>query len=289
MDRTTQLKALEAEYELFASQRDDTSPIKPRIAAWGLVKAGKSSLLNMLSGHASEEHFLTGDVRTTRTNQALELDDYVLVDTPGLGYDQDDTQQANQGLDAADVVLFVHAPPGELDQEEVALLDQLRNAYGQDVGERVVLVISQLDKLKDADLAAVKETIERQALIHLGTAPECFVISNTRFKSGVEKNKQGLCEKSGIPQLAQHLKALSHTLAHSLAQARRERLARRAQAFCERIDAAIAQDIRLIEQITEPYAAKAEDFIEQLDGARRTFKTHTTDLHKARTKLDSLK
>jgi len=289
MDRTTQLKALEVELELFASQRNDASPVKPRIAAWGLVKAGKSSLLNMLSGHASEEHFLTGDVRTTRKNQALELDDYVLIDTPGLGYNQDDTQQANQGLDAADVVLFVHAPPGELDQEEVALLDQLRNAYGQDVGERVILVISQLDKLQDADLATVKGTIERQALIHLGTAPERFVISNTRFKSGVEKNKQGLCEKSGIPQLAQHLKALSNNLTHSLAQARKQRLAARAQVFCERIDAAIAQDIRLIEQITEPYAVKAEDFIEQLDGARRNFKTHTSDMQKARTKLDSLK
>lgn len=220
MDRTKRLQELEADYKLFASQREDATLRKPRIAAWGLVKAGKSSLLNMLSGHASDEHFQTGDVRTTRTNQALELDNYVLVDTPGLGYDQKDTQQANQGLDAADVVLFVHAPPGELDQEEVALLDQLRSAYGQNVGERVLLVISQLDKLQDADLAAVKETIERQALIHLGTAPECFVISNTRFKSGVEKNKQGLCEKSGIPQLSQHLQTLSKSLAQSLAEAR---------------------------------------------------------------------
>ncbi|VXC97612.1 GTPase [Pseudomonas sp. 8Z] len=289
MDQTTQLNALEAECELFASQCKDASPVKPRIAAWGLVKAGKSSLLNMLSGHASEEHFLTGDVRITRMNQTLELDDYVLVDTPGLGYDKDDTQQAEQGLDTADVVLFVHAPPGELDQEEVSLLDQLRNAYGQDVGERVVLVISQLDKLQDADLATVQGTIERQALIHLGTAPECFVISNTRFKSGVEKNKQGLCEKSGIPQLALHLKALSNNLTHSLVNARKQRQARRTQALCERIDAAIAQEIKLIAQITEPYVVKAEAFIEQLDGARRTFKTHTTDMQNARTKLDSLK
>lgn len=289
MDRTKRLEALEAEYHLFTSQHDNVSPAKPRIAAWGLVKAGKSSLLNMLSGHASDEHFRTGDVRTTRTNQVLELDDYMLVDTPGLGYDQDDTQQANQGLDAADVVLFVHAPPGELDQEEVALLDQLRNAYGQDVGERVVLVISQLDKLQDADLAAVKETIERQALIHLGTAPECFVISNTRFKSGVEKNKQGLCEKSGIPQLSQHLQTLSKSLAQSLAEARQKRLARRALELCMQIDAEIEQDLKLIEQITEPYVVKAKAFVEHIDGARRTFKTHTSDMQKARTKLDSLK
>lgn len=289
MDQTKRLEILEAECQLFTSQQAATSPEKPRIAAWGLVKAGKSSLLNMLSGHASDEHFRTGDVRTTRTNQALELDNYVLVDTPGLGYNQNDTQQANQGLDAADIVLFVHAPPGELDQEEVALLDQLRNAYGQDVGERVLLVISQLDKLQDTDLVTVKETIERQALTHLGRAPECFVISNTRFKSGIEKNKQGLCEKSGIPQLSKHLQALSKGLTQSLAEARQKRSAQRALKLCERIDKEIEQNLNLIKQITEPYVVKAEAFVELIDGARHTFKTHTSDIQKARAQLDRLK
>ena len=102
MDQTQLIEALEAEYQQLSRQRNDTSPSKPRIAAWGLVKAGKSSLLNMLSGHASDEYFETGVIRTTRANQALELADYVLVDTPGLGIDKDDSQQANEGLDVAD-------------------------------------------------------------------------------------------------------------------------------------------------------------------------------------------
>ena len=49
MDQTQLIEALEAEYQQLSRQRNDTSPSKPRIAAWGLVKAGKSSLLNMLS------------------------------------------------------------------------------------------------------------------------------------------------------------------------------------------------------------------------------------------------
>lgn len=289
MDRTERIQELEADYKLFVHQRDDIHLSKPHIAAWGLVKAGKSSLLNMLSGHASDEHFQTGDVRTTLANQTLELNDCVLVDTPGLGYSHNDTQQANQGMNAADVVLFVHAPPGELDQEEVTLLDQLRDAYGQNVGERVVLVISQLDKLQDSDLAAVKEKIQRQALIHLGTAPECFVISNTRFKTGVEKNKQGLCEKSGIPQLAKHLQKLSRGLIPSLAEARQKRLARQALELCTRIDAEIEQDAKLIEQITASYVTKVEAFVEHISDARRIFKAHTSDMQKARTRIDSLK
>ena len=242
----------------------------------------------MLSGHAIDQHFQTGDIRTTRTNQALELNDYVLIDTPGLGIDEDDTQQANEGLENADVVLFVHAPPGELDEEEVALLDHLRNTFGDDVGERVVLVVSQLDKLQDADLAEVRETIERQALIHLGTAPECFVISNTRFKSGIEKNKEGLCIKSGIPPLAQHLQTLSKGLSRSLEDARQKRLARRALELCERIDAQIVKETKLIERVTQPYVVKAKAFVELIDSARQTFKTHTSDMQKARTKLESL-
>ncbi|MHC8409464.1 GTPase [Pseudomonas sp. Hz4] len=288
MDQAQQIEALEAEYQQLARQRCTTTPTKPRIATWGLVKAGKSSLLNMLSGHAIDQHFQTGDIRTTRTNQALELNDYVLIDTPGLGIDEDDTQQANEGLENADVVLFVHAPPGELDEEEVALLDHLRNTFGDDVGERVVLVVSQLDKLQDADLAEVRETIERQALIHLGTAPECFVISNTRFKSGIEKNKEGLCIKSGIPPLAQHLQTLSKGLSRSLEDARQKRLARRALELCERIDAQIVKETKLIERVTQPYVVKAKAFVELIDGARQTFKTHTSDMQKARTKLESL-
>ena len=288
MDQAQQIEALEAEYQQLARQRCTATPTKPRIAAWGLVKAGKSSLLNMLSGHAIDQHFQTGDIRTTRTNQALELNDYVLIDTPGLGIDEDDTQQANEGLENADVVLFVHAPPGELNEEEVALLDHLRNTFGDDVGERVVLVVSQLDKLQDADLAEVRETIERQALIHLGTAPECFVISNTRFKSGIEKNKEGLCIKSGIPPLAQHLQTLSKGLSRSLEDARQKRLARRALELCERIDAQIVKETKLIERVTQPYVVKAKAFVELIDGARQTFKTHTSDMQKARTKLESL-
>ncbi len=290
MDQTQLIEALEAEYQQLSKQRNDTSQSKPRIAAWGLVKAGKSSLLNMLSGHASDEYFETGVIRTTRANQALELADYVLVDTPGLGIDNDDTQQANEGLDVADIVLFVHAPPGELDQEEVALLEQLRNTFGEDVSERVVLVISQLDKLQDTALAEVQKEIERQTRIWLGTQPECFVISNTRFKSGVEKNKEGLCIKSGIPQLAQHLQTLSKNLIRSpsLEEARQKRLARRTLELCERINAAIEQETKLIEQVARPYVMKAKAFIELIDGAQRTFEAYTSDMRETREKLDNI-
>ncbi|MDR0277050.1 MAG: 50S ribosome-binding GTPase [Paucimonas sp.] len=288
MDRAPHIEALEAEYQQLLKQRNSESPAKPRITAWGLVKAGKSSLLNMLSGHACDEHFKTDVVRMTRTNQALELDDYVLVDTPGLGIDDEDSQEALKGLDETDVVLFVHAPPGELDEEEVALLDRLRDTFGNDVGERVVLVLSLLDKFQDGDMAQIREKIERQALIHLGTVPECFVVSSTRYRSGVEKDKEGLRTKSGVPALDTHLRHLAKGIRHSLETLRQKRLAQRAQALCARIDAAIAEDVALIERVAQPYAQKAEAFVDLVAIARKTFKTHTDEIQKAKEKLASL-
>jgi len=59
------IDALEAECKRLQLQHTETASLKPRIAAWGLVKAGKSSLLNMLSGHVHQEYFATGAVRTS--------------------------------------------------------------------------------------------------------------------------------------------------------------------------------------------------------------------------------
>ena len=88
--------------------------------------------------------------------------------------------------------------------------------------------------------------------------------------------------------MTEHLQTLSKSLAPSLEEARQKRLARRALDLCQRIDLALTQEIKLIEQITEPYAVKAKAFVELIDGARRTFKTHTSDMQKARKKLESL-
>lgn len=44
MDRTKRFEVLEAEYQLFVSQRDNTLPSKPRIAAWGLVPGHNESV-----------------------------------------------------------------------------------------------------------------------------------------------------------------------------------------------------------------------------------------------------
>lgn len=283
-----QLEELEVECRRLTEQRAEVAPRKPRIAAWGVVKAGKSSLLNMLSGHALQEHFETGVVRTTRVNQELELEHYVLIDTPGLGIDQDDSQEAMEGLDLADVLLFVHAPPGELDEEEVDLLMTLRNAYGDAIEQRLVLVLSHLDKDQNGSMAEVRERIEAQVLRCLGIKPACFEVSSTRYRRGVEIGREGLQGKSGIPALALHLNALSRELGTSLMAVRQKRLDQRSLQLSAMLDEAIEREQGLIQALNAPYANKANAFVELMSGMIGSFADKTAEIKKAREKLNSL-
>jgi 50S ribosomal subunit-associated GTPase HflX len=59
-------------------------PEKPVIAACGLMNAGKSYLLNMLTQHIEQEYFKTADQRETTSNKKLETEQYIYLDTPGL-------------------------------------------------------------------------------------------------------------------------------------------------------------------------------------------------------------
>lgn len=282
------IDALEAKCKRLQQQQTETAPPKPSIAAWGLVKAGKSSLLNMLSGHAQEEYFATGAVRTTRTNQQLELEHYVLIDTPGLGIEQSDSQQAMEGLDLADVVMFVHAPPGELDEEEIDLLLKLRDVHGDALEQRLVMVLSLLDKDQDGAMAQVRERIESQVLRCLGFQPACFEVSSRRFQRGMELGREGLLEKSGVPALAAQLDRMARELGPQLAASRQQRLVQRREQLSAALDQALEQEQAQVQALCAPYAKTANAFITLMSSIQSQFSIKTAELRTAREKLSSL-
>jgi len=282
------IDALEAECKRLQQQQTETAPPKPRIAAWGLVKAGKSSLLNMLGGHVQQEYFATGAVRTTRINQQLELERYVLVDTPGLGIEQSDSQQAMEGLDLADVVMFVHAPPGELDEEEIDLLLKLHDVHGDALEQRLVLVLSLLDKDQDGAMAQVRERIESQVLRCLGFQPICFEVSSRRFQRGMELGREGLQEKSGVPALALQLDQMASALGPQLAASRQKRLVQRREELLVALDQALEQEQVRVQALCAPYAKTADAFIALMSSIQSQFSTKTAELRTAREKLSSL-
>ncbi|MGY2252698.1 GTPase [Pseudomonas reactans] len=282
------IDALEAECQRLQLQHAEAAPPKPRIAAWGLVKAGKSSLLNMLSGNVHEEYFATGVVRTTRINQQLELEHYVLVDTPGLGIDQVDNQQAMEGLDIADVVLFVHAPPGELDEEQVSLLLKLHEVHGDALEQRLVLVLSLLDLDQNGSMAQVRERVEGQVLRCLGFQPMCFEVSSRRYQRGVELGREGMQAKSGIPGLALHLDQMSSELAPSLTVARQQRLVQRRDELAAALGRAIEHEQLAMQKLCAPYANTANAFVELMSSVQSRFSAKTAEIRTAREKLNSL-
>ncbi|SEJ04694.1 50S ribosome-binding GTPase [Azotobacter beijerinckii] len=261
---------------------------KPVIAAWGLVKAGKSSLLNMLSGHIEDEFFKTGVVRTTRLNQELETDHYLLMDTPGLGIDQADSRQAYSGLDNADVVLFVHAPPGELDQEEMELLTQLKATYAEDTEQRLVLVLSQLDKDQDGALERIRQRIQEQLQERFGIQPKCFLVSNSRYRKGAAQGKQTMIDSSGIPQLAGHLDGLVQGIDEQLESVRASRRAARKAELLAELERTIAAGRQQVARLQQPHVAKVRAFNRMMSELRQNFAARTAEITAVQKELNSL-
>ncbi len=261
---------------------------KPVIAAWGLVKAGKSSLLNMLSNHVDDEFFKTGAVRTTRLNQELETERYLLLDTPGLDIDDADSQQAYNGLDEADVVLFVHAPPGELDQEEMELLTKVKTTYAEATEQRLVLVLSQLDKDQDGALELIRQRILEQLQEKLGIQPQCFLVSNSRYRKGTTQGQQALVNRSGIPQLTAHLDTLAQSIDGELNTVRASRREARKAELLEELEHAIATERQQIARLQHPYVSRVRTFNRTMTELRQNFTARTTEITVVQKELKSL-
>ncbi|WP_346798045.1 GTPase [Halomonas sp. Bachu 37] len=261
---------------------------KPRIAAWGLVKAGKSSLLNMLSGHVEQEFFKTGAVRTTRVNRELETDHYILVDTPGLGIDDDDSEQAFKGLDSADIILFVHALQGELDQEEIDLLIEVKAVYTEEIDRRLVIVLSQLDKDENGAMNSVSSRIMEQLQEQIGIQPTCFKVSNTRYRKGIAESKPVLTKKSGIPNLAQYLDTLSLEIKDQLEAARYRRQQVREAQLLKELEQAIEEERQFISSLKKPYIEKISIFNQIMEKLRQEFNSHSDEISIIQKKINSI-
>lgn len=283
---TYQLDQLEAACLSF--QQEAAQGTKPRIAAWGLVKAGKSSLLNMLSGHVQDEVFKTGVIRTTTLNQELETEHFVLIDTPGLGIDKNDSHEAHNGLNNADVILFVHAPPGELDQEEMSLLAQLKASYAEHTEQRLILVLTQLDKDHDGAMAQIQQRVLAQLENDLNIKPKCFQVSNSRYRKGAAQGLAKMAKSSGIPDLVIHLKELSLSIKDQLDTVRSGRRTVRKAELLDQLEQAIAYEHKEISRLQKPYISKARAFNRTMAELKKSFDSYATQINDTQTQLNSL-
>lgn len=181
---------------------------KPVIVTWGLMNAGKSSLLNMLTQHIEQEFFKTNDFRETTEVCAYEADQYIYLDTPGLDANTTDNLEALKGIKKADVVLFVHQLQGELEANEVEFLKDVRTSFGQYAEKNIILILSKVDKEDRSKVDQIQKRVLEQCEQYLGFQPQCFQISNTLYQQGIQKHKDGLVRHSHIEDLKQCINSI---------------------------------------------------------------------------------
>ena len=124
---------------------------KINIVNAGLLKAGKSELFNAISG---KQFFETGVVRTTIENKKLDLDNYVLIDTPGLDANFEDSKMAFDGYKDADIIVFVHnAVDGELNKIEIESIKEIMKLFEDSkvFFDSSILVVTHVDQLQNEE------------------------------------------------------------------------------------------------------------------------------------------
>lgn len=182
---------------------------KPVIVAYGIMNAGKSFLLNMLTQHLDDEFFKTNDVRETSEVKRFESEKYIYLDTPGLDANNADDMQAQSGVSQADVVLFLHQPQGALEASEVKFLKKLKKSFGGHAESNIILVLTKIDKEDQIKINLIDAEIKKQCAAEVGFSPKVFQISNKRYKIGTTKHKDTLVNQSHIHSLVKHIDAIA--------------------------------------------------------------------------------
>jgi len=166
-----------------ATSVDNLPPAKlPEIAFVGRSNAGKSSLLNALTGRKTLARVSHTPGRTRQINFFDLGGKIVLADLPGYGYAKASKSLADEWQNLIfsylrgraalrRVALLVDARRGvmETDREAMKLLDQAAVSY--------VLVLTKTDQLKAAERAGVEADIAGEAKRHTAAYPEIFATS----------------------------------------------------------------------------------------------------------------
>jgi|GEM_PF-1196944 len=180
---------------------------QPRIAATGILKAGKSTIMNCLTGDFTNERFQTGIIRETVKEKIFEKDGYLFVDTPGIDANESDTNEAVESLKVSDIVLFAHnMNGGSLDEPERNFLTAVRKNWEKpsEFIEKLIVVLTHLDK-KENDQALIEKDIREQFKNIFGLQPVIISVSSSRYLKGVNENKNLLVQKSNYSKLNRYL------------------------------------------------------------------------------------
>ncbi len=245
-------------------QQTGNSSSKPVVVACGLMNAGKSYLLNMLTKHIDNEFFQTNDFRETAEIKTFEAEDFIYLDTPGLDANDNDSSVAVVGLEKADIVLFVHQLQGELEASEIEFLQTLTQSFGKFASDKIIIVLSKVDKESKDKVDEIQNRIYEQCEEYLAFTPTLFQVSNTRYKKGVEKSQNGLIEHSHINDLQL---AINESLSN-VSDVRKERLQQQKSQLIKKLNQQI-ETLRNAfyssQKITQSFTKESKNFAERIN------------------------
>ncbi|KAA0874800.1 GTPase [Nitrincola tapanii] len=214
----------------------------------GLVKAGKSTLLNVLTDNLEQEFFKTARSRETRELKTLRVGQIDYTDTPGLDAEDTDDQVAFDGIVTSDLLLLCHSMgQGELDQPTLDYLSRISQHSQRPLADRLVCVLTKAEQPDEAQ-HEFEALIASQLVELCGGEPDIFRVSANTYLSGVRQAQPLLIQYSGIPALQdylqqrvevmlvdkeQHRAEQRETLANTLADRLQEMIAQEEQAFAD--------------------------------------------------------
>ena len=173
----------------------------PVVVTCGLLKAGKSSLLNCLIEDRTNETFKVGPVRTTIKNQYYTGRTACFIDTPGLDANSDDTKEAEKAYAEADVLLFVHNGEREFLNSELDFLKKICAQYPY----AVLSVIITNRFIAGDDAERFEKKIREQLEGALNFKEKLYYVDNHAFQKSFLPGKEKLRAISGIDSLREDL------------------------------------------------------------------------------------
>jgi len=176
---------------------------KCRVGCIGLLKAGKSSLCNALTDSLDDRRFAVGFNRTTTANQEWDCGDYLLLDTPGLDCNENDSRETTSLLESLDIIIFAHnLNTGEFDKHEQEFMWRLAPSKERSMAllDKTFWALTKLDECTKNDARQLEQKITSQIARQIGVTPRyVFTLGSTRYKKGMTENKQLMVQKSNIP------------------------------------------------------------------------------------------
>ncbi len=198
------------------------------VTCMGLYNHGKSTLLNALINDCEQTTFKTADIRETTKNKAVEQENIIFVDTPGLNATENDDKRVMDAIKESDINLFVHTvTTGEFTEKEIEFFHKVQKNWKnpQEFLERTIFVLSRIDKANDDNDVEVVEKRMREQIKNIFSSDSRFIsVSALRYINGMKNDQKIIVKKSNLNQLNKLIEGLRLQYLPEIKETRKLRL-----------------------------------------------------------------